>query len=123
MLNVLFVALGGALGALARYAVSVVVVRFWAEPLPLATWTVNLLGCVLIGFGVALLQRTSVPEAGRLFFITGFLGSFTTFSTYSLETVALWQSGATGLAALNAVGSVVAGLLGVGLGMALGRLI
>ena len=123
MTNVLFVALGGALGALARYAVSVAMVRWGAEPLPLATWTVNLLGCVLIGLGVALLERTSVPEASRLFFITGFLGSFTTFSTYSLETVALWQSGAIGLAALNAVGSVVGGLLGVGLGMALGRLL
>ena len=123
MLNVLFVALGGALGAVARYGVAVLVARAEGGPLPLATWIVNGLGCVGIGLALALLGRTSVPDVWRLFFVAGFLGSFTTFSTYSLETVMLWQDGAFALAVLNAAGSVVGGLLGVGLGMWLGRLL
>ena len=123
MTNVLLVALGGAFGAVARYAVGRLTVRLWPGTLPLATWAVNLLGCLLIGLAVPLLARTGIAEGWRFFCVAGFLGAFTTFSTYSLETVVLWQGGFPAVALANALGSMAAGLLCVLAGMWLGRLL
>jgi CrcB protein len=116
MSSALFVALGGACGALARYGAGRLVARFVEHPFPWGTWTVNLLGCLLIGMTVPLLGALSGAERARFFLVVGFLGSFTTFSTFSLDTVALWGNGHGLLGLLNAAGSVVAGLLFVGIG-------
>lgn len=112
----LLVALGGAVGAVARYGVGLVALR-WGEAVPLGTWIVNALGCLLIGLALPLVRA----DGARLAVLVGVLGSFTTFSTYSADTVLLWESGRPGLAAANALGSVVVGAAFVALGLALGR--
>lgn len=116
----LAVALGGALGALTRYGVNLLALRLGADLFPWGTWTVNLLGCFLIGVAVPFVA-TSHTDTARLLVVTGFLGAFTTFSTFSLESLTLWTSGRPGLAALNVLGSVGAGLVCVVLGLALAR--
>ena len=115
------VALGGACGALARYGAGQLVATLLQTAAPWSTWTVNLLGCLCIGLSVPLFGRLSGAETVRLALIAGFLGSFTTFSTFSLDTVALWAEGRGLLALLNVVGSVVAGLGCVAMGRALGE--
>ncbi len=115
----LAVALGGAVGAVARYGVGLVALRLWGGPFPVGTWAVNLAGSFLIGLALPTLLEQ--PVAVRLALVTGFLGAFTTFSAFSLETAALWEAGRPGLALLNAAGSVVLGLAAVGLGLWIGR--
>jgi CrcB protein len=120
MYAVLAVALGGACGALARYGAGQLVRQLVDSPFPWATWTVNLTGCLLIGAAVPLLAALHVGEEARFFLVVGFLGSFTTFSTYSLDTLALFANGHGLFALLNAAGSVVAGLIFVWIGRAIG---
>jgi CrcB protein len=103
MSSVVYVALGGACGALARYGTGRLVARLVEPPFPWGTWAVNLIGCFLIGVTVPLLGQLSGAERARFFLVVGFLGSFTTFSTFSL-----------GL--LNAAGSLVCGLVLVAVG-------
>lgn len=111
MSAVVFVALGGACGALARYGAGRLVAHLVDHPFPWSTWVVNLVGCFLIGMTVPLFVQLGDAERARLFAVVGFLGSFTTFSTYSLDTVALWGDGAGLLGLVNAIGSLVCGLL------------
>jgi CrcB protein len=115
---VLAVALGGACGALARYGVGRLVALAVENPFPWGTWTVNLVGCFLIGATVPLFGQLSAARELRFFLVVGFLGSFTTFSTYSLDTIGLWGSGHGFLALLNAVGSLACGLVLVVVGRA-----
>lgn len=115
------VALGGALGASARYGLGLIVARLFAHPFPWATWAVNLCGCFFIGLLVPLLSGANVADQTRFFLITGFLGSFTTFSTFSLDTMHLWTNDQGSLALLNVAGSVVLGLLFVWIGFRIGQ--
>ena len=115
---VALVALGGALGAVARYGVGVVALRVFGPGLPVGTWAVNALGCVLVGLAVALVPTERV----RLVVVVGGLGGFTTFSAYSAETVALFEQGAGGRAMLYVAASVTLSVLAVVAGAALGRL-
>lgn len=116
MSSVLFVALGGACGALARYGAGRLVAQFVDHPFPWGTWVVNLLGCFLIGMTVPLFGQLSGAERARFFLVVGFLGSFTTFSTFSLDTMALWGNGHDLLSLMNAAGSLVGGLILVAVG-------
>ena len=122
----LWVALGGAVGASLRYGVY----RFFGPALafPFATLLVNVVGSLLIGIVASsvFLDPKAAPGA-RLFFQTGLLGSFTTFSAFSLDTMQLWHTGHAKSAALNVMLNVVlcvaAAMLGIMLGSALaGRL-
>ena len=110
------VALGGACGALARYGAGRLVGRVLDTPFPWSTWTVNLVGCLLIGASIPLLSAAPIGPEGRSFLVVGFLGSFTTFSTYSLDTLALVADGHKLFALANAGGSLVAGLVCVWIG-------
>ncbi|MEL6615570.1 MAG: CrcB family protein [Bacteroidota bacterium] len=112
------VALGGALGALARWGIGVGMVRWLGPGVPWGTWVANVAGCFLIGVALPLLHETH-PQ--RALAVVGFLGAFTTFSTYTAETLLLWESGETALALVNAAGSVVVGLVACGLGLWVGR--
>lgn len=120
--HLLLVAFGGALGATARYSIALAAIRAGGGGLPIGTWVVNLAGSFLIGLAVPfVVTKTGGTEGLRLAFVIGFLGSFTTFSTFSLDTLALWEGGRPGWAIANAGGSVVLGLVFVALGLWVGR--
>lgn len=115
-------ALGGSLGTLSRYGVSLLAGRAVGGTFPLGTLAVNLTGCFLIGLAYAFAEhRTVLGPAGRLFFMTGFLGALTTFSTFALETVTYGQAGTLAISALNLAVNNVGGLLLVLLGIWVGR--
>jgi len=110
MLNLFWVALGGACGSVSRYLISLLATSLFVR-FPLGTLTVNVLGSLAAGLLLGLmLSQKALPEPLKLFLLTGFLGGFTTFSALSLETLRLWLSGLRGLALLN---------LGLNLGLSL----
>ena len=123
MLKILIVAVTGGLGSVARYLLSTgVQSRTW-RALPLGTFCVNVVGCFIAGIAVAAFAaRSPVREEYRLAVLTGFLGGFTTFSAFGVETFALMRSGRAGAAALNVTASIALGLCGVWLGYKLGTL-
>ncbi|MFK7754462.1 MAG: fluoride efflux transporter CrcB [Sedimentitalea sp.] len=122
MSAVLLVGLGGALGAMARFSLGIAVLRaLGPTALPVPILVINVLGSLAMGFCVVALAQKGLSHLG-LFVLTGLLGGFTTFSAFSLETVTLLESGATGQAALYvalSVGLSVGGLM-VGLWLARG---
>ena len=117
MSAVLWVALGGALGSVGRYGVNLGAERFAARGLPWATFTVNVLGSLLIGIVAATIMR-KLPEPAnlRLFLATGVLGGFTTFSAFSLDVLRLVQDGESGVAALYVSATVFLSILAVFIG-------
>lgn len=117
MIRFLIVGLGGALGAAARYAVSLIPSK---AQFPVSTLAVNLLGAVLIGAVVGFASQYSVSNRWELFLKTGFCGGFTTFSTFSLEAFSLFEKGNHGMAAAYIVLSVALCLLGVFIGQMFG---
>ena len=119
------IAAGGALGALARYGAAVAFARVsLTTGWPVGTWVVNAAGCFAIGLVVPfVLGAGAADQVGRLLVVVGFLGAFTTFSTYSLETLELLRAGRPLVAAANALGSVAVGLALVVAGAALARLV
>jgi CrcB protein len=119
----LWLALGGALGTLGRYAVSGWVVdRF--GPSPVGIFVVNVTGAFFIGLFVTLADgRLLVPPHVRQFIAIGVLGGYTTFSALSYETMQLMETGDFGAAALNALGTLAAGLAAVYVGTVVGRLL
>jgi CrcB protein len=124
MYKLLLIALGGALGTLARYGTHVLA-KGAGERLafPVATLAVNLLGCFLIGFlQGALVERWPVREEYRLMLIVGFLGGFTTFSTFGWDTAALLRDGEVGRAVVYLAASNVVGVALVFAGYGVGRL-
>jgi CrcB protein len=116
-------AVGGGLGALARYGLAGLVQRGFTT-FPMGTAVVNMLGCFLIGLVWAVTaERFAVLPNVRVALLVGFLGAFTTFSTYVLETSDLIGDSEYLLAGLNVAGQNVIGVVAFFLGLALGRLI
>lgn len=121
-----WVALGGAAGSVARYACSVAALRWLGSGFPWGTLFVNVAGSFAIGLLASLMTADGRPLLGpdaRPLLLIGALGGFTTFSSFSLETLNLARAGALGAASLNVVGSVALCLLGVWLGFAAAALI
>lgn len=115
----LLIALGGALGSVARFALSGFVAGHIGETFPWGTMIVNISGSFVIGFFATLTSpdgRLLVSSGGRQFFMTGVLGGFTTFSSFSLQTLNLVRDGEWWQAGGNVTGSIVACLLAVWLG-------
>lgn len=112
----LFVGLGGAVGAMLRYAISLIPYR---GGFPLLTFITNILGALLIGFIVGYASKRNVNDSLLLFLKTGLCGGFTTFSTFSLEAYNLFVSGSKILAVCYAVLSAVCSIFGVWLGITL----
>ena len=108
-MSYLFVALGGALGSVLRYFLSLVIPKAAGFPWP--TFVANVLGCLCIGIfsGLFLKCGTLSPNL-KLFLVTGFCGGFTTFSTFANENLALLQSGKIGMFAAYALASFVLGV-------------
>jgi len=118
----LVVGAGGFLGAIARYAVGVWIESFWRRDFPLATFLVNVSGCfILVLYLTTATERMSISPMMRLLVATGFVGAYTTFSTFEYETQRLTATGAFGWAILNVLASVVAGYAAVRLGVQWGR--
>ncbi len=122
--NALAVGCGGFIGAAARYLFSVFVNRFNTGNFPVSTLIINILGSFLIGFLTQLFFNL-YPDNKRLllFLTTGILGGFTTFSTFSLETVNLYQNGNMLYAALNIIFSIIFCISGAFLGKMLAGVI
>ena len=116
------IALGGTLGTLCRYWVSRVI-HVAPDTFPWATFTVNVSGSFVLGLLLTLvIERWPPSRYVRPFFAIGFLGAYTTFSTFMVETDLLVKNGAGDIAALYVVGSLAAGLVAVYLGIVTGRL-
>lgn len=114
------VGIGSGIGGMARYAVSLWMNRLISQPGPWGTLTVNLLGCLLIGFLSALFARhTSLSEQWRVLLTVGFCGGFTTFSTFVNESHALLADHRSWLMLLYAVGSFAIGLIALQAGRSL----
>lgn len=123
-MKILYVGLGGFIGAIARYLFSGIVHKIWDQSLfPIGTLSVNLLGCVLVGFlsGLAISRQFFSPEA-RLFVLVGFLGSLTTFSTFAYETFALSLDADFSKALLNIGLQIFFGLFAVWIGYDVAKL-
>ena len=120
--TLLLVGLGGALGSMARYMFSTLISRLVPSLFPFGTFAVNVVGCVLFGIIVGLAEQRSVfrPEA-RAFLLIGVLGGFTTFSTFAFESFQLLRDGQFMSAAVNVVGQVIAGVVGLWAGFVFSR--
>lgn len=122
MTRFLVVALGGAIGAVSRYSVALLVALFWKRDFPLATFVINVSGSFILGFfSTFAAEKTSLDPLWRLLVATGFVGAYTTFSTFEYETQRLTEAGAIWWGALNIITSVAAGFAAVQLGVFLAR--
>jgi fluoride exporter len=120
--QLLAIAGGGALGAVLRFAMSSTIYRILGREFPYGTLAVNVLGSLLMGFlFVVLVERLALSAEWRAALLIGLLGAFTTFSTFSFETLALFESGQLFKAFLNIILSVCLCLAATWLGLSLGR--
>ncbi|MFC1829047.1 fluoride efflux transporter CrcB [Thermodesulfobacteriota bacterium] len=124
LINILMVMVGGSLGALCRYGFALMAGRFIGTRFPWGTFMANMVGCFFIGISFALVERTNLlSPSARLFFMTGFLGALTTFSTYALETIVSVRGETVSIAFLNFFLNNALGLVLVIAGMWIVRLV
>ena len=124
MKTVLAIAVGGSLGALARYYFSIGAAKYFGTAFPWGTLLENFIGCFVMGILTALMERFWMPSAEIKAFLTiGFLGAFTTFSAFSLDFALLHERGELLVGGLYVLASVIASIGGIFLGMLLIRLI
>jgi CrcB protein len=108
------VALGGALGAVCRYWVSVSLLPVSAYKFPFATLSVNVIGSLLMGIlYVLIVEKGGLPDQTRNILMVGFLGAFTTFSTFSLDAISLWQNGGQLMALIYVFATVALCLIAI----------
>lgn len=117
------VAVAGGLGAVARFVLDQFVTSRVATAFPVGTVLINVTGSLLLGFLAGLVLAGAAPAGLQTIAGTGFLGGYTTFSTANVETVRLIQSGRTGTAITNALGTMVLAVVSAGLGLSLGALL
>ncbi len=121
-MRILLVALGGAIGSVARYGLSGFVHRYMGPSFPYGTFAVNALGCLAFGFVAGLFEEKAVigPMA-RTFLLIGVLGGFTTFSSYTFETFGLLRDAEFARALVNAAGQVIVGVVALWIGYVVAR--
>jgi CrcB protein len=119
----LLVAVGGALGSMARYGTGVLVGRAWDAAFPLGTMLINIVGSLAMGLFIGFLARTTPSWQGdaRLFVAVGVFGGFTTFSSFSLDSIAMVERGEIGQAILYVLVSVVVGIAALYAGLVVMR--
>lgn len=115
MQNIVYIFLGGGIGASLRYLITVAAYRFLGSAFPYGTLFINIVGSVFLGFvvGIALHKSDVVNTQMKLFLTVGIAGGFTTFSTFSYESLELLRNGQFGLGFAYLLGSPILGLLGV----------
>lgn len=123
MRQLLLIAVGGSLGAIARYGLSTIIYNNTNTLFPWGTLIVNLTGCLFIGMFIEFFETTIIHAEWRSFITIGFLGAYTTFSTFSLETVNLLREGEIGLAVANIFWSNFIGITLVIIGIYFSRLL
>lgn len=117
MQKYLLIAFGGALGSIARYWVGSTIASRMGTKFPYGTFVINITACVIIGFSLTFLaRRAELNPAWRFLVPVGFIGAYSTFSTYEWETLSTIRTGAFLLAALYAVSSLILGLAAVWVG-------
>lgn len=121
MNNLLLIASGGAIGALARFGISKFIGKLIGGAFPWGTLTANFIGLFIIGVFFEFFERSILPQSMRYLITVGFLGALTTFSTYGLESLLLMKNGQIRLALFNILVSNIGGLIFVGVGMLLSR--
>jgi CrcB protein len=120
----LLIAFGGALGSIARYWVGSTISGRVGARFPYGTFVINITACIIIGFTLTYLgKRADLNPAWRYLFPVGFIGAYSTFSTYEWETLSTMRSGAFAMGALYALGSLVLGLASVWVGTVLADLL
>jgi len=125
-MNLLLIGIAGGLGAIARYSTGALVEHYWPkDQFPWGTFIVNMIGCLLFGLVYALTEASQwapdTQERVRLFVLVGFMGAFTTYSTYAFQSAALLEESKWGLALWNIIGHTSIGLLVVFAGIWLGK--
>jgi CrcB protein len=119
--GLLCVGAGGFFGALARYSLALLIDARMGSPFPFATLLINVTGSFVLGLLSGLLEFSTLPPEVRLTIGVGFLGAYTTFSTFTYETLRLVEAGDSALALAYVAVSVLAGLTAATLGLAAGR--
>ena len=111
MLTWVAVLVGGALGSAARHGVNILAPRLFGNATPYATAVVNMIGALVIGVlaGMMDAHRLSMTPIERALYLTGILGGFTTFSSFMLDSLVLWQAGSTAKAVINLIGQLLVG--------------
>jgi CrcB protein len=118
------VAAGGAMGAIARYVITDMIQGRQHAGFPYGTFVVNVTGCLIIGLAIGLLDEGVIANPNwRLLVVTGFVGAYTTFSTFEAETFNSVKTGAIGIALANVAGSVILGFLAVWAGVVAARMV
>lgn len=124
MQKYLLIALGGALGSIARYWVGSTISGRMGTKFPYGTFVINITACIIIGFSLTYLgRRAGLSPAWRFFLPVGFIGAYSTFSTYEWETLSTLRAGAFAMGAVYAVGSLILGLAAVWCGALLAEAI
>jgi CrcB protein len=124
MQKYLFIAAGGALGSMARFWVGSTISSRMGSRFPYGTFAINMMACTIIGFSITYLgSRADLNPAWRFLIAVGFIGAYSTFSTFEWETLSTLRSGAFFLAVLYAAGSLILGLAATWCGAALAEAI
>ncbi|HEY1253849.1 MAG TPA: fluoride efflux transporter CrcB [Terracidiphilus sp.] len=124
MQKYLLIAVGGALGSIARYWVGSTIAGRMGSRFPYGTFVINLTACIIIGFSLTYLgKRAGLSPAWRFLIPIGFIGAYSTFSTYEWETLTTLRAGAFAMAGLYAIGSLILGLVATWLGAVLAEAI
>ena len=124
MQKYLLIAAGGALGSIARFWVGSTISGRIGARFPYGTFVINITACIVIGFTLTYLgKRADLNPAWRYLIPVGFIGAYSTFSTYEWETLSTLRSGAFAMGALYALGSLILGLASVWAGAALAELL
>lgn len=123
MIKIALIAIGGAVGAISRYLISGIGYRILGNGFAWGTLVVNLIGSFFIGLLWEIFENTVVPSTFRIFLLIGFLGAFTTFSSYTLETLNFLRDNEVGLAIINILSNNIIGISLAFFGILCGKLI
>lgn len=124
MYNFIAVAVGGSLGALTRYGLGAWISSKWNQGFPLHTFIINITGAFLLGFlNILFIERLNISPVWRMGIGVGFLGAYTTFSTFSNEVISLIEGGSYLTAGLYTISSILVGVFFAALGVGAARLI